>query len=73
MSMNVRALFFQLDGAGKGAVGVEIFSAVGERIGRDVEHADDQGTLAEVQRPVAEFPFESLTGRTFKINSRPPS
>ena len=34
---DVRALLFQFDGAGEGAVGIEILAAVGERIGRDVE------------------------------------
>ena len=36
-------------------------STIGEGIRRDVEHAEDESTVAQVESPVAELPFESFT------------
>ena len=46
---DVGALLFQFDGAREGAVRIEILSAVGKRIGRDVQHAHQERAFAEQQ------------------------
>ncbi len=57
---DIGAQFFQFDGAGEGAVGVLIGGSVGERIGSDVEDAENQGAVAQDEAAVAEFPFEAF-------------
>ena len=59
---DVGALFLQLHGAREGAVGIAVFSAVRERIGRDVENSHQQRAFAQLQGLVSEFPFVMLTG-----------
>jgi hypothetical protein len=49
---DICALFLKLDRAGEGAVGVKIEPAIGERIGRDVEDAHDEGAFAETNLSV---------------------
>jgi len=43
---DIRALLFQFERAGKGAVGIVEASAVGERIGRDIQNTHDERALA---------------------------
>jgi hypothetical protein len=45
---DVGARFFQFEGAGVGAVGFVIASAVGERVGRQVDDTHDQGAFAQL-------------------------
>jgi hypothetical protein len=59
---DVGAFFFQLQGAGEGAVGVAVLTAIRERVGGDVENSHDERALAELQGLVSEFPFVVLTG-----------
>jgi len=60
---DVRALLLHLDRAREGAVGVHIFSAIGKRIGRDVQHAEDHGALAQFNFAGLQFPVEKLSHR----------
>jgi hypothetical protein len=49
---NVGAKFFEFEGAGKGAVGILVETAIGERIRRDVEHGHDQGSFTKTDLAV---------------------
>jgi hypothetical protein len=48
----------KLLGVCHGLCRIEIKSGVGERVGRDVHHAHDQGTPAEFENPRADVPLE---------------
>jgi hypothetical protein len=49
---DVGALLFEFEGAGKSAVGILVETAVGERVGCDVEDAHDEGSFAETDLAV---------------------
>jgi hypothetical protein len=49
---DVGALLFEFEGAGKSAVGILVKTAVGERVGGDVEDAHDEGSFAETDLAV---------------------
>jgi hypothetical protein len=49
---DVGALLFEFEGAGKSAVGILVETAVGERVGGDVEDAHDEGSFAETDLAV---------------------
>ena len=56
--------------AREGAVGVDVAAAIGERIGRHVEHAHNGGALAEpnfatLELPEKEFSHSKKRGRDF--------
>jgi hypothetical protein len=53
---DVRALFFQFDGAREGTIGIEILATIGKRIRGDVEHSHDQGSLTGEQLALSELP-----------------
>jgi hypothetical protein len=50
---DIGALLFHLHGAGESEIGVKVFAAVRERIGRDVEDAHDESAIAEGEFAVA--------------------
>ena len=58
---NVGALLFHFDGARKGAVGVQIFSAVREGVRRDVQHAEDRRAFAQLDLTRLQFPVIELS------------
>ena len=53
---DVGALFLHMHGVREGAIRIQVFAAIGERIGRDVQHAHDQRALAELQLAAFDFP-----------------
>jgi hypothetical protein len=63
----IRALFFQFDGAREGAVGVRILAAVGEGIGRDVQHPHQHGAFSEPDLALLEFPEEEFSHRLYNF------
>ena len=54
---DVCACFFQFEGAGVGAIGFVEASAVGERVGRQIDHTHDQGAFAQLHFGLAELPI----------------
>ena len=56
---DVGALVEQFEAVGGSGFGIEIEASVGKGIGRDVEHAHDEGALAERQRAAARVPIGS--------------
>ncbi len=67
---DVRALLFQFDGAREGAVGIQIFSAVGKRIGRHVQHAHQQRALAQQQFAAGQLPDKMASFHCYKTCTR---
>ncbi len=61
---DVGALFLQFHGAREGAVGIAVFSAVGKRIGRDVENPHHERTFAQLEGFISNFPFVKLAGHS---------
>jgi len=57
---DVGALIFDLHRAREGTVGLGIFSAVGEGIRGQVQHAHEHGALAELNLPLIQFPVKKL-------------
>jgi len=57
---DVGALLLEFDGSRERAVGVGVFTAVGERVGGDVENAHQQGSVTETEFGTGEFPDEVL-------------
>jgi hypothetical protein len=71
---NIDAFLLHFDGARERAIRVSIVVAVGERVRRDVEHADDKRTVAKLQRLLGQFPFVAFSAhysyRKHTIGSR---
>ncbi len=57
---DVRAFLFELNGAREGPVWILILAAIGKRIGGDVQNAQNESSLSQLDLPVANLPFKML-------------